>query len=116
MTEKRKIGDIGEDAAVKFLEDKGYKILKRNFYCRVGEIDIIAVDGEETVFIEVKTRKSDAFGTAAEFVTHQKQQRIIKTALYYIGGSDIPLRFDVIEVYHKNNEVILINHIENAFC
>jgi len=115
MTEKRKIGDIGEDAAVKFLEDKGYKILKRNFYCRVGEIDIIAVDGEETVFIEVKTRKSDAFGTAAEFVTHQKQQRIIKTALYYIGGSDIPLRFDVIEVYHQNSEVTRINHIENAF-
>ena len=115
MTEKRKIGDIGEDAAVKFLEDKGYKIIKRNFYCRVGEIDIIALCGEETVFIEVKTRKSDAFGSAAEFVTYQKQQKIKKTALYYIGGSDIPVRFDVIEVYHQNSEIKSINHIENAF-
>ncbi|MDO4617997.1 MAG: YraN family protein [Clostridia bacterium] len=116
MNEKRKIGDIGEDAACKFLENKGYKIIKRNFYCRVGEIDIIATNGTETIFIEVKTRKSDSYGRASEFVTYQKQQKIKKTALYYIGGTDTFIRFDVVEIYHKNGEITEINHIENAFC
>lgn len=116
---KKDIGNFGEQAASDYLEGKGMKIIKRNFYCRAGELDIIATDGEYTVFVEVKTRKSAKFGRASEFVDYQKQQKIIKTALYYIGSSDTPCRFDVVEVYYHegvNGRVVdSINHIENAF-
>ncbi len=119
QTEKRKTGDFGEDAAVEYLTRAGMKIIKRNYFCRTGEIDIIAADGSCTVFVEVKTRKNAAHGTAAEFVNYAKQQRIIKTALYYAGG-DIEMRFDVVEVYYRTvrgeRVVTGINHIKNAFC
>ena len=117
---KKDIGNFGEQAASDYLEGKGMKIIKRNFYCRVGELDIIAADGEYTVFVEVKTRKSAQYGRAAEFVDFKKQQKIIKTALYYIGASDTAVRCDVVEVYYheKGEERVVdsINHIENAFC
>ncbi len=120
MTDKKQAGNFGEKAAADYLAAKGMKIIKRNFYCRAGELDIIAVDGEYTVFVEVKTRKSARYGRAAEFVDYRKQQKIIKTALYYIGASDTPVRFDVVEVYyHEKGESLVvdsINHIENAFC
>lgn len=116
---KKEIGNFGEQAAADYLEKKGMKIIKRNFYCRVGELDIIASDGEYIVFVEVKTRKSAKFGRASEFVDFRKQQKIIKTALYYIGASDTAMRFDVVEVYYheKGEERVVdsINHIENAF-
>lgn len=118
LTDKKTVGNFGEDAACKLLEDNGYKVIKRNFYCRAGEIDIIATDGEYTVFVEVKTRKNADFGTAAEFVDWRKQEKIKKTALEYAGG-DIAMRFDVIEVYYhkEGSELKLdkIEHIPNAF-
>lgn len=119
MAVNKEIGTFGEDMAAKFLEEKGYRIIKKNFYCRAGEIDLIATDGESTVFVEVKTRKSADFGRASEFVTWQKQQKVIKTALYYVGESSTPMRFDVVEVYYTGagdtRQVTSINHIENAF-
>ena len=120
MAINKEIGNFGEDAAAKFLEDKGYRIIKKNFYCRGGEIDKIATDGDATVFVEVKTRKSADFGRAAEFVNWHKQQKVIKTALYYVGESSTPMRFDVVEVYYKDagdtRQITKIEHIENAFC
>lgn len=120
MAVNKEIGTFGEDAAAKFLESKGMKIIKRNFYCRTGEIDLIATDGESTIFVEVKTRKSADYGRAAEYVTWQKQQKVIKAALYYVGESSTPMRFDVIEVYYKDagdiRQITKIEHIENAFC
>lgn len=120
MTEKKEIGNFGEEAAAEYLRGKGMSIIKQNFYCRAGEIDIIARDGEYTVFAEVKTRKNSRYGTAAEFVDYRKQERIIKTALVYVGAAEIAMRFDVVEVYyHMQGEkpvVDKINHIENAFC
>ncbi len=119
MNEKRKIGDFGENAAAEYLKSKGYKILKQNYYCRVGELDIIALDKNTLVFVEVKTRKSASFGRASEFVDYKKQQKIINTALYYIGSDDHSLRFDIVEVYYAETPngfaVYNINHIENAF-
>lgn len=120
MTEKKKIGDFGEQAAADYLVSRGMSIIKRNYCCRAGEIDIIARDGEYTVFVEVKTRKNANFGTAAEFVDRRKQERIIKTALYYLGRDDVAMRFDVVEVYYRSEgdglQIDRINHIENAFC
>lgn len=116
---QKEIGNFGEQAAADYLESKGMKIIKRNFYCRAGELDIIATDGEYTVFVEVKTRKNTKFGRASEFVDWWKQQKIIQTALYYIGSSDTPVRFDVVEIYYcekgESRVITDINHIENAF-
>jgi putative endonuclease len=118
MTTKQ-IGDFGEDAACRFLEERGIKVLKRNYHERGGEIDIIAKDGKTIVFAEVKTRISKAFGMPAEFVDYKKQEKIIKTAVSYLGSDDIDMRFDVIEVmYQKKGEELFvteINHIKGAF-
>lgn len=118
MTTKE-IGDFGEDMACSFLEKQGMTVLKRNFHARCGEIDIIAKDGDTIVFAEVKTRLSNAYGTPAEFVDFKKQEKIIKTALYYLGNGDTDMRFDVIEVMYKFSGDVMtvtkINHIKSAF-
>lgn len=118
MTAKE-IGDFGEDKAAEFLENCGMTVLKRNYHARVGEIDIIAKDNDTIVFAEVKTRLSKDYGTPAEFVDFRKQEKIIKTAVYYLGTDDIDMRFDVIEVMYEIKEqvpkVTEINHIKSAF-
>ena len=111
----RDIGTFYENEAVLFLQNKGYQILKQNFHCRQGEIDIIAKDGEYLVFIEVKYRKNAYEGAALEAVTPQKQKRIIQTAKYYLyitasKGLERPCRFDVIAF--EGEKVV---HIQNAF-
>ena len=111
---KKLLGGAGEKQAVKFLKKKGYKILCVNFRISVGEIDIIAKDGETVVFIEVKTRSSDAFGRPSEAVDDKKRRKYVKVAQAYLvknyGETDIPCRFDVVEVEEKQ-----INHVINAF-
>lgn len=118
MTTKE-IGNFGEAAACEFLEKQGITVLKRNFYARCGEIDVIAKDGETIVFAEVKTRASKNFGVPSEFVDYKKQEKIIQTALFYLGNDDTDMRFDVIEVMYKivkDSMVITeINHIKSAF-
>lgn len=113
------IGAWGEEQAVKFLEEKGYAVRCRNFKCREGELDIVANKNGTTVFVEVKTRKSELFGRPAEFVDYRKQRRIIKAAMRYTYSPDIDMRFDVIEIIYNDNGTELsikeINHIENAF-
>ena len=113
-------GGNGERAAEKYLSKKNYKILERNFNVRGGEVDIVAQKGEFTVFVEVKTRQTTSFGTAAEAVTYTKKQRLIQAAnCYILKHGDCHARFDVIEVYGemRGNKFVLfeINHIENAF-
>ena len=110
-------GKKGENAAVSFLKKSGYKILERNYLKPYGEIDIIAKKGENIAFIEVKTRKSDLYGSPAEFVTVSKQKKIIKAALAYISENDIEAEFtfDIIEVYLDGKKIINLNHIKNAF-
>ncbi len=115
----REIGNFGEDKACEYLEKNGIHVVKRNYHARVGEIDIIAKDGATIVFAEVKTRSTKKFGTPGEFVDFRKQEKIIKTAIYYLGCDDIDMRFDVIEVmYRQAGDTIAvteINHIKNAF-
>lgn len=118
--EKKSIGNWGENMACKHILDLGYKIIERNYHCRNGEIDIIALDKTTIVFIEVKTRKNNLYGNASEFVDYKKRQKIIYTANYYMmNRPDTDARFDIIEVYYyeENEQKHLksINHIENAF-
>ena len=112
----QKIGKFGEDEAEKYLKQKGYKILERNFSCKRGEIDIIALDKNEIVFIEIKARASLKYGLPSEAVTKNKLKHIYKTAEYYLYTRKLQnhnTRIDVIEVYIKNNEV-KINHLKQV--
>ena len=84
MAQHLKIGKVGEQEAVKFLKKKNYKIIDQNFSCKIGEIDIIAYQKDTIVFVEVKTRKNNLFGTPGQAVNKSKQKKIIKTALYYL--------------------------------
>jgi putative endonuclease len=110
---KKDLGNYGEQIAVWYLEKNGYKILERNFYCRQGEIDIIAKD-KEYVFIEVKTRTGVDFGYPSEAVDSIKIKHLCKVAKYYLFKNylnDAFVRFDVIEVLIENGK-FNINHIK----
>ena len=98
---KQLLGSFGEDAAAAFLSKKGFTVIQRNFSCRLGEIDIIAEEGEYLAFIEVKLRKNADHGEAREFVTFSKQKRIILAAKYWLSrhSTELQPRFDVVEVY-----------------
>lgn len=111
------IGKIGEEQAYKYLINNNYEILERNFLCRSGEIDIIAKNNDEYVFIEVKTRVSKRYGTPAEAVNINKQKHIINATRYFVYKNSLEnsnIRFDIIEVYLNKNSK-LINHIKSAF-
>lgn len=111
------IGKNGEEEVEKYLINKGYEIIEKNFSCKLGEIDIIAKDKEELVIIEVKTRTSNKYGAPAEAVGKTKQHHILKTSQYYLMKNrleNVYVRLDVIEVYVKNEQYI-INHIKQAF-
>lgn len=115
----KSLGLFGEKKAAEYLWLRGYRILDTNYSCRFGEIDIIASKGGFVVFVEVKLRKNANFAEAREFVTHSKQQRIIKTAQIWLSQnhSELQPRFDVVEVYAPNGRLgpVRINHLENAF-
>jgi putative endonuclease len=107
----------GEDGAVAYLRDRGYRIVTRNWRCRLGEIDIVARDGETLVFVEVKSRRSSAFGTPQAAVDGRKQRKLSLAALQYLQDERVkpgPARFDVVAVTVKDDgdEIELIR---NAF-
>lgn len=111
-TQKRLYGDAGETLSVSLLAQKGYKILARNFWTRLGEIDIIAKDGDTVVFVEVKRRSSCQYGSPAEAVTKEKLRKIIKTAQLYLIESKqtrCAWRVDVIAV-----DAISVRHFMNV--
>lgn len=111
------IGAYGESLASDYLRDCGYYIIEENFSCKIGEIDIIARDGPYLCFIEVKSRYSLKYGAPRESITPHKQKKIRQVAEYYLminHTSDVPLRFDIMETYFKDNSYH-INLIKNAF-
>ena len=120
MNDRKEIGAWGEDRAALYLRLHGYRVVERNFRCRLGEIDIIARRGGVVAFVEVKLRKNADFGEAREFVTYTKQRRIISAAELWLTKTDCQLqpRFDVIEIYAPQGTETTrpaICHIENAF-
>ncbi len=97
----RQRGQAGEDLACAHLSERGLRILARNFRCRVGEIDVIAQDGDTTVFVEVKERTGASHGAAVEAVTAGKRRRLVRSARVYAaqnGLSESALRFDVVAI------------------
>lgn len=113
------MGNGGEEKACEYLVQKDYDIVDRNFDCSQGEIDIIAWDKtkKELVFIEVKTRTNMYYGSPVDAVNMPKQKHIYWAAQYYVYLHQIKetnLRFDVIEIYVKNNQA-RIRHIKQIF-
>jgi putative endonuclease len=111
------LGQRGEEAAVHYLQKCGFKILERNFRCRAGEVDIIAEEKGDLVFVEVKARSSRLFGDPAEAVTSRKQGQISKAALCYLGDRHRgrAARFDVVTVRFSGDRVAEVEIIRDAF-
>lgn len=113
---KKILGREGEDHAARFLMKRGYRILERNYSTPQGEIDLIALDRDHVVFVEVKTRTSNAFGAPELAVNRRKQRRMIKAALGYIKFKklhQVPCRFDVVAISKAAGEEVEL--IQNAF-
>ena len=120
MAASGELGRWGERLAADYLRRGGYEILAANFRCRYGELDLIAARGGFLAFVEVKLRKSDAYGSAAAFVDARKQQRLRQTAetwlLEHPDGRQP--RFDVIEIYAPaglQTRRPALHHLEDAF-
>lgn len=116
-TQRRKAGNIGEDAVCGFLVRHGYEIIKRNFTVRGGEIDIIAEKADIIAFVEVKTRTIGSMTSAEEAVDLRKQRLIIRTAQAYLQNVAQPLqcRFDVATVETEGGRVKKLRYYVNAF-
>lgn len=114
MADRRhELGKAGEDMAADFLAGKGLKILERRVRCRHGEIDLIARDGREWVFVEVKTRSSARMGTAAEAVTRRKAGRIAKAVVEYVSRNGLgrePIRCDLVAIDRTADGGFAITH------
>lgn len=116
LNKKKKIGKLGEELATKYLIEQGYEIIEKNFECKIGEIDIIAKDKDEIVFIEVKSRKVLVYGDPVDAVDTIKKKHIYRTAQYFLlihNALEVFTRIDVIEVYMMNGKY-RINHIKKA--
>lgn len=103
----------GEQAAIDYVESLGYKIVDRNYSCKAGELDIVALDGETVVVIEVKARESMRFGSAVESITPAKVRNILSTTKYMLSDKKLhgrPFRFDIICITRGE-----IEHIKDAF-
>ena len=115
------IGKTAEDKTASFLRKNGFKVIKRNYYCRFGEIDIIAEKGGYIVFVEVKARKENSLLSPLEAVDNRKIKKIKLTANSYIAKSGCTLnpRFDIAQVtvkYKENGDAAYsLHYLENAF-
>ena len=118
-TQKQLIGQVAENIAADFLRAKGLEILERNYLRRLGELDIVARDGDVLVIAEVRTRASDRYGGAAASVDARKQQRIIRAASQLLQQrrdlAQLRVRFDVIAVLEMDRERPRVDWIQQAF-
>lgn len=115
---KKFLGIFGENAAEKYLKSIGFKILKKNYKCRYGEIDIIAKDKGVLSFVEVKTVSTDKAETPYDTINAKKREHISRTAMFYLrenGMNEAACRFDVISVKYKNGEEPKVEFIKGAF-
>ena len=121
MNANIRLGQLGESAACEYLTSLGHVILERNYRSPYGEIDVISLEGDRTVFTEVKTRsvlpQSSRYGRASSAVTKSKKENFILTAKQYQREhpESMRCRVDVIEVYITGGEKPVIKHIRSAF-
>jgi putative endonuclease len=119
MTIQRKeLGTRGEEIACTFLEGRGVEIIERNWKCQAGEADVIAREGSDLVFIEVKTRTSEVSGFPEEAVSRRKRQRYEKIATEYLFTHDLPsarVRFDVVALLLSADGKAFLRHHRDAY-
>ena len=120
MATTKLLGAWGEALAAEYLRKKRYKILASSYRSRFGEIDLIVKNRKCLVFVEVKLRKSDVYAKAREYVDRKKQDRLRMTASLYLSENptDLPARFDIIEIYAPEGTATVrpeIIHMEDAF-
>jgi putative endonuclease len=118
LTGRAAVGAEGEALACRFLEGLGYRVVARNFRCRAGEIDVVAVSPEGiTVFVEVKARQGTSHGEGFEAVTYGKRLRLIRAARFFAaqrGQVEGPIRFDVISILWSDGQP-RVRHDPSAF-
>jgi len=115
--ERLSLGKFGEDLAFKEIKGLGYKRITRNYRCPLGEVDLIAMDGDTLVFIEVKTRKGRSLAYAKEAVNAKKRRKLSKVALFYMKSNKlngIRARFDVVAISLAGSEQ-QVEVVRNAF-
>ena len=114
----RTIGKQAEDIAADYLVNRGIKLIERNFYCRSGEIDLIAYDDKHVIFIEVRYRKNEKYMAVVETIDKQKCKKLVKTSEYYLNQNknyrSYLCRYDVITITGMFNKPS-IKWIKNAF-
>ncbi len=116
-SEKKELGRKGEEVAFRFLKKEGYRIIEKNYVCKMGEMDIIASEKDTLVFIEVKTRTSREFGPPQLAVNVWKQRQLSKVALNYLNEKrlrDVKARFDVVAILLEQGQEE-IELIQDAF-
>lgn len=118
-TPAKGLGPFGESWAKAYLEGLGYRILTMNFRCALGEIDLVAEEGGELVFVEVKTRRNIAFGYPEEQLSSSKKKRLVRLAQVYLKyreRKERPARFDVVSILMtRDGKVSGVDLIQNAF-
>ena len=118
MAAKDELGRRGEDEAVRYLEQRGLVVLSRNWRCRDGELDVVAVDGDRLVVCEVKTRSGTRFGEPAEAVTPRKVARIRRLTQAWLAAHHVPwveVRYDVLAVLIEPGAPVRVHHYQAAF-
>ena len=118
---RSKLGDWGEEAAGIFLQNLGFQILDRKYRCTWGEIDLVAKDGEDLVFVEVRTRRNASYGTPEESITAAKIRRLLAACQYYIDkhvesqtAANTGWRIDLVSVRPVRGRGPRIDHLRNA--
>ena len=122
MSSRADLGRWGERQARLYLEAEGYGIIATNFRCRAGEIDIVALEGDELVFVEVKTRRGDSFGSAEDSISPARAERLAAVAEEFLQSrsafpydSETPWRIDLVCVnLHRGGRLLNVNHIRHA--
>lgn len=115
--ERKELGDHGEALAADYLKANGFKIVEKNFRCRLGEIDIIARKGHDLYFVEVRTKSSDEFGDPLETITLKKQRQVAKIASVFLSrkSPNIPCHFSAIGIKLGASGKPTITFIPDAF-
>ena len=117
MAGSHELGRKGEELAVKYFREKGYKILDTNWHFGRNELDLVALDGNMLVVAEVKTRQSNLLGEPEEAVTREKQRAIVRSANAYVKWKHLTeeVRFDIVSILIRGDQPA-IHHIPDAFC
>ena len=115
--DRKGYGNEGEEAAVRFLESRGYRVRARNYSCRHGELDVVAEHEDIVCFVEVRMRSTAVWGDPSHTVSFAKQRKVVKAALHYLLTQrlrDRMIRFDVISVVGRG-ERATVEHLPGAF-